>query len=171
MVKLITTATEEDDGSETLARQVSGFFVHCFLAVLAWIAMMLVGYAIKPEYVPQPIVLALSLLVPLVAGAFVTRAHTSEMAPHIWLGGIIWMLFLSLWIIDLPTGPNACNECSATDKIMSSLFSYPSPSGLMDDNAPFFITWPAAAMIGYAIGARIVQPRKKRAAKPEPEAE
>lgn len=171
MVKLITTAAEENEGSENLTRQVSGFFAHCFLAVLAWIAMMLIGYVINPANVPQPVVLALSLVVPLVAGALITCARPSEMAPHIWLGGIIWMLFLSLWIIDLPTGPNACNECSATDKIVRSLFSYPSPSGLMDDNAPFFVTWPAAAMIGYAIGARITQPRKKRPTKPEPEAE
>jgi hypothetical protein len=167
MVKLITTAAEEDDGSEKLTRQVSGFFAHCFLAVVVWVAMMLVGYAINPAYVPQPIVLALSLLVPLVAGALIARAHPSEMAPQIWLGGIIWMLFLSLWIMDIPTGPNACNQCSATEKIVRSLFSYPSPSGLMDDNAPFFITWPAAAMIGYAIGAGIMQGRKTRPATAE----
>jgi hypothetical protein len=86
----------------------------------------------------------------------------SEIAPHIWLAGIIWLLFLSLWLLDLPTGPNACNQCAPTEKLVRSFFSYPNPSGLIDDNGPFFGTWPAIATIGYAVGAGLVHSRRKK---------
>jgi hypothetical protein len=29
------------------------------------------------------------------------------------------------------------------------------PSGLIDDDGPFIGTWPAAALLGYSIGARL----------------
>jgi hypothetical protein len=163
MVKF-STGAEADEESEKLTGQVSGFFAHSFFALAAWGAMMLLGYAINPAYIPQFVIFILSFLVPLVAGALIVGARPSEIAPHIWLAGIIWLLFLSLWIIDLPTGPNACNSCSATEKIVRSLFSYPEPSGLMDDNGPFFVSWPAIAMIGYAVGAALVQSRRKEPA-------
>jgi hypothetical protein len=163
MVKF-STGIEADDDSEKLTHQVSGFFTHSFLALAVWVAMMLLGYAINPAYIPQLVIFILSFLVPLVAGALIVGAWPSEIAPNVWLAGIIWLLFLSLWIIDLPTGPNACNNCSATEKIVRSLFSYPEPSGLIDDNGPFFGSWPAIAMIGYAVGAGIVQSRRKQPA-------
>lgn len=164
MVKPITTVIETDDASDQLTHQVTSFFAHCFLAIASWAVLMLVGQAINPTSVPQIAVFVLSFAVPLVAGALIARIRPSEMAGQIWLAGIIWILFLSLWITDLPTGPNACNSCSATEKIVRSLFSYPSPSGLIDDDGPFLISWPALAMIGYSIGAAIVQVRRKRPA-------
>jgi hypothetical protein len=162
MVKLLNPGAEEDDGSEKLINEIFAFFVHVLIALAAWIAMMMVGYTIHPASVPQVAVFALSMFVPLVVGYLVMRFRPNEMAAHIWLAGIIWLLFLSLWIIDLPTGPNACNNCSATEKIVRTLFSIPSPSGLLDDNGPFFGTWPAMAMIGYAIGAGLVLTKKKQ---------
>lgn len=162
MVKRFTPGTEEDDGSDKLVGEVISFFAHMLVALAAWIVMMLIGYALHPPYVPQVVVFALSTFVPLVAGYFVTRFRPNKMAAHIWLGGVIWLLFLSLWIIDLPTGPNACNNCSATEKIVRTLFSIPSPSGLLDDNGPLFGTWPAMAMIGYAVGAGLVLTTKKK---------
>ena len=165
MAKLISTGVEADDGSETLTHQVFAFFGHTLIAVAVWGTMMLVGYIINPAYIPQPVILVLSFLVPLVAGALIVGARPSEIALHIWLAGIIWILFLSLWLLDLPTGPNACNQCAPTEKIVRSFFSYPTPSGLIDDNGPFFGTWPAIATVGYAMGAAIVQGRRKKPAK------
>jgi hypothetical protein len=91
----------------------------------------------------------------------VTRFKADEMASHIWLAGLIWMLIVSLWILDMPTGPNACFECGATEKLTRTLFSFPRPSGLIDNNGPFFGTWPSAALFGYSIGARFVLARRK----------
>jgi hypothetical protein len=68
---------------------------------------------------------------------------------------------MSLWILDMPTGPNACNECNAGEKLTRTLLSIPRPSGLIDDNGPFLCTWPAAALFGYSIGARLALRRRR----------
>lgn len=153
---------EEDDGSDKLSRQAISFFLHIMVALCAWLAMMLAGYAIDPASASQSVVLLLSILVPLIVGNVVARIKPDEMARHIWLAGLIWMLIVSLWILDMPTGPNACFECGATEKLTRTLFSLPRPSGLIDNNGPFFGTWPAASLFGYSIGARLVSARRKR---------
>jgi hypothetical protein len=64
-------------------------------------------------------------------------------------------MIIALWILDMPTGPNACVQCDAAEKITRTFFSLPGPSGLIDDDGPFIGTWPAAALFGYALGARL----------------
>lgn len=147
---------EVDAGSEKLSKQVVSFFLHASIALCAWLLMMLAGYAMNPVTVPQSVILILSILVPLVVGYFVIRVKPDEMASHIWLLGLIWMLIICLWILDMPTGPNACLNCTATEKLSRTLFSIPGPSGFIDNNGPFFATWPAAALVGYSIGARLM---------------
>ena len=159
MAKLVID--DDDDGSERLSQQAISFFLHILFALGAWMGMMILGYAIDPHSVNQTIVLLLSILVPLTFGNLITRFKPDEMAGHIWLAGLIWMLIVSLWILDMPTGPNACFECGATEKLTRTLFSFPRPSGLIDNNGPFFGTWPAAALLGYSIGARFVLSRRK----------
>jgi hypothetical protein len=159
MAKLVID--DDDDGSERLSQQAISFFLHILFALGAWMGMMILGYAIDPHSVNQTIVLLLSILVPMTFGNLITRFKPDEMAGHIWLAGLIWMLIVSLWILDMPTGPNACFECGATEKLTRTLFSFPRPSGLIDNNGPFFGTWPSAALLGYSIGARFVLSRKK----------
>lgn len=156
---------EIDTGSEKLSGQIAGFFLHAIIALGAWILFMAAGYVLNTP-MPQMLILALSLVIPLVVGYFVVRAKPSEMAGHVWLLGLILMLIICLWILDMPTGPNACLGCSATEKLTRTLFSIPSPSGLIDNNGPFFATWPAAALLGYSIGAKLSL-RKSRAAEAE----
>jgi hypothetical protein len=43
----------------------------------------------------------------------------------------------------------------SVEKLSRTFLGWPSPSGLIDDDGPFLGTWPAAALIGYAIGARL----------------
>jgi hypothetical protein len=155
--------TDEDDGTDKLSQQALSFTLHTILAIAAWILLMLAGYAINPVSVSQAIVLALSIAVPMLVGNLVARFRRDEMATHVWLVGLIWLLILSLWVLDMPTGPNACYQCGATEKLTRTFFSLPQPSGLIDDNGPFFGTWPAAALLGYSIGARMAL-RKRRAA-------
>ncbi len=162
MAKLVID--DEDDTSERLSNQAIAFFLHTFFALSAWVLMMMVGYAINPTYVPQMIVLGLSILVPMFAGNVIVKFKPDEMSMHVWLAGLIWFLMICLWILDMPTGPNACFECDATAKVMRTLFSFPTPSGLIDNNGPFFGTWPAAALLGYSIGARIGLRRMARSA-------
>jgi hypothetical protein len=153
--------TDEDDGTDELSQQAVSFALHTILAVGSWLLLMLAGYALNPTSVSQMIVLLLSILVPLMAGNLIARFRRDEMATHVWLVGLIWLLIVSLWVLDMPTGPNACFQCAATEKLTRTFFSLPRPSGLIDDNGPFFGTWPAAALLGYSIGARLALRRRR----------
>lgn len=151
---------EQERDSTKLSDQAISFFTHTILALGIWLLLMLAGYAINPSQVSQAIILALSLAVPLTAGFFINRFRQDDMATAVWLVGLILLLIMSLWILDMPTGPNACFQCGATEKLTRTFFSLPSPSGLIDNDGPFFGTWPAAALVGYSIGARLsLRPR------------
>ena len=147
--------SNEEQAGDTLGHQAFSFFLHSAVALGSWMALMLAGYALDPASASQGLILLLSTAIPLGAAYLFVRQKPDEMASHVWLLGLIWVLILSLWIVDMPTGPNACNDCGASEKLMRSLFSIPRPSGLLDDNAPFLCTWPAAALLGYSIGARL----------------
>jgi hypothetical protein len=153
--------SEEDQVSDRLSGQALSFFLHTGIALGAWIALMLLGYALQPNSMSQSAILLLSLVVPLIVGFVFVRRKPDTMAGHIWLAGLIWVLIVSLWILDMPTGPNACNACGASEKLTRTLLSIPKPSGLIDNNGPFLCTWPAAALLGYSIGARLALRRKK----------
>lgn len=155
-----TNGDEEVKDPSRLSNQAIWFFAHAALAIGSWLALMLVGYIINPPGVSQVIILILSICVPLLVGFAFTRIHQDEMAKVVWLAGLIWMLIISLWILDMPTGPNACFQCDATEKLTRTFFSLPRPSGLIDNDGPFLGTWPAAALLGYSIGAHLALRRK-----------
>ncbi len=146
----------------TLALQALSFFLHSLLALASWVALMLVGYAVNPVGISQSVTLTLSMVVPLVVGLIVARIHPSEMATAVWLVGCIWLMIVSLYILDLPTGPGRCFHCGAMEKLSRSFFSLPDASGLMDDDGPFVGTWPAAALVGYSIGAWLGMRRNRQ---------
>ena len=150
---------DEDRSDSRLSRQAVSFFVNTLLALGSWLGLMFLGYALNPTGNPsgiaQPVILVASLLVPMLVGNIITRFRQDEMATLVWLVGLIWVLIISLWILDMPTGPNACFQCDASEKLTRTFFSLPKPSGLIDDDGPFLGTWPAAALLGYSIGARL----------------
>ncbi len=161
MVSLLESEEREDRGAE-LSHQVLWFFLHTLLALGSWIALMMLGYAINPNGVPQWGILLLSMAVPLVLGFIAMKIRPDEMATVVWLVGLIWFLIVGLWILDKPTGPDACFQCGATEKLSRTFFSFPLPSGLIDDDGPFIGTWPAAALAGYSVGAWLgLRPRGK----------
>jgi len=147
--------SEEERIDSKLSRQATSFLVHTLLALGSWLALMAAGYALNPPGVSQIFILIMSVLVPLVVGNLVNRFRQDEMATAVWLVGLIWILIIALWILDMPTGPNQCFQCDATEKLTRTFFSLPKPSGLIDNDGPFLGTWPAAALVGYAIGARL----------------
>ncbi len=152
---------EEEKSPATLSGQAMRFFMHTLLALGTWLALMLAGYALNPRAVSQTFILIVSMFVPLVVGFIITRFLQDEMAPLVWLAGLIWIMIISLWILDMPTTPYACLQCGATEKLTRTLFSLPAPSGLIDNDGPFLGTWPAAALMGYAIGARLALRRRQ----------
>lgn len=151
---------EEDKYSSNFSDQVISFFTHTVLALGIWLLLMLAGYALNPPQVSQTVILVVSFAIPLGAGFLINRFRQDEMAAIVWLVGLILLLILSLWILDMPTGPNACFRCGATDKLTRTFLSLPSPSGLIDNDGPFLGTWPAAALIGYSIGAKLALRRR-----------
>src|SRR5208337_5194279 len=152
---------EETRSSARLTHQALSFLMHTALALGSWLALMFAGYLLNPPGVSQFLILVLSILVPLAVGYFVTRLRRDPMAEVVWLVGLIWVLIATLWILDMPTGPNQCFKCDATEKLSRTFFSLPKPSGLIDDDGPFLGTWPAASLIGYAVGARLALRRPK----------
>jgi hypothetical protein len=151
---------QEEPVQTTLAHQALWFFVHTLLALAAWALLMFLGYLLQPKGVPQAVILLFSVLIPLGVGFLVNQSRHDEMATVVWLVGLTWILIIALWVLDMPTGPNACFQCDATEKISRTLLSLPSPSGLIDDDGPFIGTWPAAALFGYAIGARLAMRKR-----------
>jgi hypothetical protein len=145
----------QERGGARLTRQALWFFLHTILALAAWFGLMMAGYAVNPVGVPQWAILLASFMVPLVIGLIVARIHSDEMATSVWLLGLIWMMIVSLWILDMPTGPNHCFQCGATEKLTRTFLCIPQPSGLIDDDGPFIGTWPSVALLGYSIGARL----------------
>ncbi len=154
-------ADPEEPVQASLPQQAFWFIFHTFLGLAAWGALMLLGYIIQPVGIPQTLILFFSFLVPLGVGFVVNKIRQDEMATLVWLLGLTWILIVALWILDMPTGPNACFQCDATEKITRTFFSLPSPGGLIDDDGPFIGTWPAAALFGYAFGARLAMRRRR----------
>jgi hypothetical protein len=156
-----TNISEEDQFVAKLASQAGSFVLHVLLALGTWLGLMFVGYVLNPPSTSQWVILALSLLLPALSGYLVSRFWQSEMATIVWLLGTVWILLFCLWLLDLPTGPGLCDRCEASERIARTLFSFPAPSGLIDNNGPFFATWPAASLIGYSIGAALARKKSK----------
>jgi len=152
---------EEEEKVTNLAEQALWVLIHTLLAAGTWAVMMLLITFAKPENVPVMVTLALSFTVPFLVGNIITRIKQNDMAPYTWLIGMIWFLIICLWILDMPTGPNQCYHCDASQKIYLTFFSPNEDSGLIDNEGRFIGTWPAAAFIGYGIGSRFALKRRK----------
>jgi hypothetical protein len=161
MNPLLGSDEEEESSSSRITRQAFSYVGHTLLALIAWMGLMAIGYILNPRGVPQMAILAVSFFVPLLVGLVINRILQNDLAPAVWIMGMIWILIVALWILDMPTGPNACLECGATEKIVRTFFSIPQPSGLIDNDGPFLGTWPAAALFGYGIGAKFGLSKKK----------
>ncbi len=92
---------------------------------------------------------------PLLLGFLLVRIRASDVATLVWLAGLVWFMVVGLWILDMPTGPGACYHCGASEKLWFTFFSLDKDSGMIDGQGRFIGTWPAVAMIGYSIGARL----------------
>jgi hypothetical protein len=152
-----------DTGGNRVLPQAIWFLLHTLFSLLAWGAMMAAISAFHPDSVAPIVTLWLSLGVPLVAGFIAVRIRQSDVATLVWLAGLVWFMIVGLWILDMPTGPGACYHCGASEKLWFTFFSLHQDSGMIDGQGRFLGTWPATAMIGYAIGARLGTRSPKKA--------
>jgi hypothetical protein len=152
---------EEQENVSNLGNQALWVLIHTILAAGSWAAMMLAVTLAKPESVPVLITTAMTFTVPCLVGYLFTRVKQNEMAPYTWLIGLIWFLVICLWILDMPTGPNQCYHCDASQKIYLTFFSPNEESGLIDNEGRLFGTWPAIAFVAYGIGGSFALKKKK----------
>jgi hypothetical protein len=152
---------EEEEKVSNLGEQALWVFIHVLMAAGSWAAMMFAISITKPESIPVLITAALSFVIPFVVGNIFTRVKQNDMAPYTWLIGLIWFLIICLWILDMPTGPNQCYHCDASQKLYLTFFSPTEDSGLIDNDGRIIGTWPTIAFIGYGIGASLALKRKK----------
>jgi hypothetical protein len=152
---------EEEARVSNLGEQGLWVLLHILIAAGSWAAMMALITTLKPQSIPVLVTLALSFVVPLIVGNLFTRMKQNEMGPYTWLVGLIWFLIICLWILDMPTGPNQCYHCDASQKLYLTFFSPTEDSGLIDGEGRFIGTWPAVAFIGYGIGASMALKKKK----------
>lgn len=132
------------------------FLIHLLLSVTVWIlAMLAITLLLHPPFVPPVVILATAFCLPLVVAFFATKFRPSESATLTWMAGLIWFMIWGLYVLDMPTGPLACYHCGATEKLWLTFFSLREDSGLLDGQGRFLATWPAVAMIGYSIGAKL----------------
>jgi len=61
----------------------------------------------------------------------------------------------------MPTGPNQCYHCDASQKLYLTFFSLNEDSGLIDNQGRMVGTWPAVAFIGYGIGSRLALKKRR----------
>jgi len=156
--------TDEEEQGANLAQQALWVLIHTLVALGSWIAMMTAITIFKPESVPVLVTLVLSFSIPFAVGNIFTRFKQNDMAPYTWLIGMIWFLIVCLWILDMPTGPNQCFHCDASQKLYLTFFSPNEDSWLIDGQGRLIGTWPTAAWIGYGIGAGLSLKRKPKAA-------
>ncbi|GGH12950.1 hypothetical protein [Silvibacterium dinghuense] len=141
--------------SAEMVRQAAWFLLHSLFGLLAWAVMMGVVTLFHPESVPAIVTLALSFLIPLAAGFLIVRMRASNVATLTWLAGLVWFMIVGLWVLDMPTGPDACYRCGPGDKLWFTFFSLHWDSGMADGQGRFLGTWPATAMLAYSIGAKL----------------
>jgi len=151
---------EDEVVGSNLAQQAMWVVIHSLMAIGSWIVMMIIISLFNPSNVPVMVTLAASFVVPFLVGNIFTRVQQNEMAPYTWLIGLIWFLVICLWILDMPTGPNQCYHCDASQKIFLTFFSPSEDSGLVDGQGRAIGTWPATAFLAYGIGSSFALKRK-----------
>lgn len=152
---------EEEEKVSNLTEQALWVLIHTLLAIGCWLTTVLLISMSRVESLPVLVTLALAFFVPSIVGYIFTRIKQNDMGPFTWLVGLIWFLIICLWILDMPTGPNQCYHCDASEKIWLTFFSPSEDSGLIDGQGRFVGTWPAVAFIGYGIGSRLGLRRNK----------
>jgi len=151
---------EEEEQASNLGEQALWVLIHVLMAIGSWVAMMVLISFARPESVPVLATTALSLSLPFLVGNLFTRVKQNDMGPYTWLVGLIWFLIVCLWVLDMPTGPNQCYHCDASQKLWLTFFSPSEDSGLIDNDGRILGTWPAIALIGYGFGSRLALKKK-----------
>jgi hypothetical protein len=145
---------------ERMFRQALSFCLHIFLSLLIYAGIFLGITYFNPTDWPALATTLLVFVLPLVIGFGIHLRGTSTEAGHTWIAGVVWLLMVIVYVLELPTGPGSCEHCTAVSKIWLTLFDLNTDSNLIGGAGRVIGTWPALAVIGYSVGAGLSQRRQ-----------
>lgn len=150
---LVNTAVDARKTPELMFRQALSFCLHIFFSLLIYATIFAGISYFNPMDWPALATALLVFVLPLVVAFGIhLRGWTTE-ASHIWIAGVVWLLMVIVYVLELPTGPGSCEHCTAVSKIWLTLFDLNTDSNLISGAGRVVGTWPALAVIGYSIGA------------------
>jgi hypothetical protein len=158
-----TAPISTDKSPEQIATQIFSFILHIIISLVVYLALFFVLSVVNPTDMPALVVTLLVFALTFVVAYLIHMGGRMTSAPAIWVAGVVWLLMVMVYVLELPTGPGKCEFCTATSKIGLTLFDMAQGSNLMNGEGRVIGTWPALAMIGYAIGARVALRRHFRA--------
>ncbi len=130
------------------------FLLHTAISVVMLFLMVGAITLTGAQSFPMALAALLAFLVPGIAGFLIAKLRKDVIGSYVWISGLIWFSIICVWVLDMPTGPGLCEKCGAADKLYLTFFTLTQDSGLIAGMGRLVGTWPALAMVGYAIGAR-----------------
>ena len=94
-----------DKSPEQMALQITSFIVHILIALAVYLGIFLVLTVINPTEIPAIFVTLLVFVLPLAVAYFIHTSGRRTAAPAIWIAGVVWMLMVMVYVLELPTGP------------------------------------------------------------------
>ncbi len=161
MAEIAQQSTDKTLGQ--LLKEASWYILYTCISIGTLFALGALITLTHPASFPMALAALLAFAAPWMVGFVIGKIRHDEIAPQVWLAGLVWFSIVSVWVLDMPTGPGMCEHCGAFDKLYRTFFTLNVDSGLIDGNGRLVGTWPALAMVGYALGANLAG-KKKRAA-------
>lgn len=159
---MATTPVQTDKSPEELLAQAGSFFFQALVALAIYAALIVALNLFDPVDMPK---LAVTILVFVVSATVSFLLHMNGRrteAPAIWIAGVVWLIMVMVYVLELPTGPGKCEHCTAIGKISLTLFTMSEGSDLMGGAGRLIGTWPALAMIGHSFGAAQAFKRRRQ---------
>jgi len=138
---------------ERMFRQALSFCLHILVSLLIYAAIFAGITYFNPLDWPALATTLMVFVLPLVVAYGIHLRGATTEAGHIWIAGVVWLLMIVVYVLELPTGPGSCEHCTALSKIWLTLFDLNTDSNLIGGAGRVIGTWPALAVIGYSIGA------------------
>ena len=148
----------QDKTPADLAREALWFLTHTLIAFVLLaivLGVMSLNHPDPDSSAPKLLAAVLAFLAPMIGGFLLARIHHNNVAVYTWISGLIIFAIVCVWVLDLPTGPGLCENCSAIEKISRTFFTFRHGSGLISGDGPLIGAWIPLSMIGYSIGAKL----------------
>jgi len=141
-----------------LGREAMWYVLHTLFAIIILAAVVSIMYFMQLDQDssgPKLVGLALSFLVPLIGGFFITKVQGNAVSGYVWISGVLLFSVVCVWVLDLPTGPGLCEKCGAISKLTRTFFDINNGSGLMGGDGFLVGCLLPLSIIAYSMGAKL----------------